>query len=256
MTTTLFQQIERVVGFDAAELPVEGRRQGQPGGINLPVHRQSIDGRSWICKYARKAQRRELMIQSEAIAAMLVPHFGARLPAVAVADIGNEAHAWLSEELVGAVAWEPRQHATILENFGEVGAMLALDAVLLNDDRHPGNLIVHGIDDRADVLIGFAIDNDKALHDVVALGQRIDLLPAIEKHLKGLPRSPVLIEGALSAAARARAIGAGTLRAIASESCAAAGLPNDPIIFELLRARCERAESLTRRHLAALGLLS
>lgn len=108
------------------------------------------------------------------------------------------------------------------------GAMLALDAITHNEDRHLGNILIQP--DPDDVhLRAYAIDSGSAL---VGWSDFHNLQMAVPSPRNLAPGIPVdLLEaGALAAAARAATIEPGEILALVSEACEIA---RDPGKFAL-----------------------
>lgn len=207
------------------------------------------DGKKWVAKLGRDSAGRG--IAAEAFSWLLGSEIGLRVPGAAIAVEGLK-RAWLSERIEGARNWDPTDRDNI-DNVDEVGAMLALDAVVANGDRHHQNvLVVHDPD--ALHLTVWAIDHGRAdivhLPRLILLGEgpppvhddRPDLTPARFR------------AGAMAAAEQMEALPEATIQAWLTEAfkCDGDALPVE--LPELVANRFKLATKIADRYLSALGV--
>lgn len=206
-------------------------------------------GRQWVRKHTDHSGLEALL--AEAVSFLLGGRLRVRQPHGAV-YIDKDGWSWMSER-IRAVSehWEPGMR-DFIENPGEVGAMLALDAILLNEDRHPGNLLVQPQKDETHLRV-WAIDSGNAL-----IAQPFDFLsrgleaPNPHKHARGLPIA-ALCDAALAAAAVATTIDVDDISAYVTHGCALVGEPRAAELAVALRARCRAAPAIVTSYLERLG---
>ncbi len=132
---------------------------------------------------------------AEAVTWLLGQLIGVRMPEAAFCDDPGE-RAWLSACIEDVSHWSPGPGG--IANVAEVGAMLVLDAWMLNEARHSRNMLVEG--PRGGDVRLWAIDADEALvghiDDYIA---RLADVPSVHNHARGLPI------GALASTAQAAA---------------------------------------------------
>ncbi len=98
---------------------------------------ESGDGRVWVYKAARCIGDEGLL--AEAIAWQLAAAVRLPVPEGAFGELEGHGRGWLSSFVRDATDF---QADLDVENIGEVGGVLALDAVVCNEDRHADNLLV------------------------------------------------------------------------------------------------------------------
>ncbi|MDX9722259.1 MAG: hypothetical protein RBU37_16065 [Myxococcota bacterium] len=174
---------------------------------------------------------------------------GLRQPRAALFE-AEDGWSWLSERVPNATHWSSELRDRIA-NLDEVGAMLALDAILLNEDRHAANILVQP--SVGDQVLLWAIDCGNALvsyPDDFTDTQR----PSVRNHARGLP-VPALRLGALRAAELASRLERAKLEAFIDEAVAVAEEPRGHEILELLCERCQSAVAIVNDHLDNLERL-
>lgn len=130
-------------------------------GLSFVVHKTVIDRRSvgtpeeyteqpewartlgppredWVLKLAHRGPG--LSVAAEAFAWLVGHQIGMALPDGAL-YAGDAGVGWLSRRIPDARNWAPEDRDAV-SNTEQIGAMLALDAVLANDDRHQQNVLV------------------------------------------------------------------------------------------------------------------
>lgn len=234
--------IERLVGVvDGPLVPVENGSEARWA--------RDATGRQWVRK--READTGFQPLLAEAASFILGQHLGVPQPWGAVFHDGAE-WSWMSERIAAAGEhWEPDMR-DLVANIDELGRVLALDAIVFNEDRHRRNLLVEAIGDEAHLKV-WAIDAGKAEigwpGDFIGRGLAA---PSPHNHARGLPVG-ALVEPALAAAAVAAALPEGTLHTLVLEACDLAREPAAPALGDALVTRCRRAPEIVARYLEALG---
>lgn len=129
-------------------------------------------------------------IMAEAVAALLAPVVGATLPDAAIYrdDPANEWD-WMSAVVRDARHWDPKYRDAVV-NLDEVAAMMVLDAVLLNEDRHAGNILAVPEPDGISMKL-WAIDFGNALVGRLSDFESRGISPpsdfGVRRHATGLP---------------------------------------------------------------------
>lgn len=208
-------------------------------------------GRRWVRKREEDTGFQPLL--AEAISTLLGRHIGAPVPDGAV-YVGTGGQAWLSALVENAGHWSSTRRDNIV-NLSEVGALITLDALVLNDDRHARNILVVPDPDEAHLRV-VGIDCGNAL-----VGLPSDFVewppdgpPRVGNQARGLPLDAV-VEGAVAAATVAAGLDPALIREFVVEGC---GIVREPAVDALttaLKARCRRAAELAVRYLEALGTL-
>jgi hypothetical protein len=238
---TLFQ-IERLAGVVDGELvPIRN-------GSDARWARDAT-GRTWVRK--REVNTGANGLLAEAASYLLGDLLGVRQPRAAVFHDGDE-WSWMSERLVAAGEhWNPDQR-DLIANVEEVGRMVALDALTLNEDRHAQNLLVEPLADGAHLRV-WAIDSGNAL-----IGTPVDFCgrgvepPNPSNHARGLPIL-ALTDGAMAAAEVAAALPADRITVLMREACALAREPAEEALKSALVTRCVQARTIVARYLDLLG---
>lgn len=200
-------------------------------------------GRHWVAK--REAEMGCEALVAEAVTWMLARAVGAPVPDAAFCDDPDE-RAWLSAWVTDAKHWSAGS-AGVIRNPAEGAATLALDAVVFNEARHGGNLLL--VPDSEGGSIVVAIDADEALIGHPAELANRGLLPPDPRILaRGFPPSG-WHDLAMAAAGRLAEIPVPNLRAFAAEACAVAREPDPTVLEDVLVARCGAAVRLTRGYL-------
>ena len=195
-------------------------------------------GATWVMKQEAGYQG----LLAEVVSWLLGDHLQIRQPACALTCIDDE-WSWLSAAIIPVTHWQPRYRDAIL-NRDELGRMLALDAIVCNEDHHPGNLLVELRPDESAVQV-WAIDAGNAL-----VGQISDLIergiepPSPWNHATGLPVG-ALRDAALAAAEQARHLSREHLRGWVVEGCAVVREDRVDPLTEALFRRCQAAPDLT-----------
>lgn len=210
---------------------------------NDATYAVDMRGRHWVAK--READMGCEALAAEAVSWMLARAVGVPVPDAAFCDDPSE-RSWLSAWVTDAKHWSAGT-AGMIRNPEAAASILALDAVVFNEARHGGNLLL--VPDLEGGSTVVAIDADEAL-----IGHPLELVR------RGLvsPDPRILARGfppadwralALAAAQRLAALRVADLAAIAAEGCAIAREPDHNLMAEVLIMRCEAAALLTRGYL-------
>ncbi len=218
--------------------------------------RDPLTQQQWVCKTAELAGADTLI--AEIIGWYLGRSIGAPLPnaALLLTDPDGLSPAWLTETIPNAQHWSDA-YLGILDNPEELGAILALDAILLNADRHERNLLLQESNGSWKV---WCIDLGGAYCGSPPSFSQYDLeTPDLSHHVRlTLPDKykidPRIIEGAQQAAQRATWLpdDNAMFQRWAEEACVVVGSTQASSLLRGLRHRCRHALEITRRHLQAL----
>lgn len=236
------------------ELP-EAVKFASYGGVNMlrplessrdgAVLVMTADGRRWVAK-AYDGERGGRVL-AEAVAHSLATALGLPVPAAAVcgrvADV-----VWLSEFKEAAGPWWGGAMAR-LRSAEPLGGMLALDALIWNEDRHERNILLVAGKDGLDAWL---IDHASALVGKPADFAATGILPP----KRGvLPRGfPVAAIGAaaLDTAMRAEDLDEGSVRSYVEGACRLVQEDRSMMITERLFQRCQSATTLVETYLELL----
>jgi hypothetical protein len=162
---------------------------------------------------------------------------------------------WLSRVIEPAFHWSP-QRAQRLAEPKELGAILALDAIIGNRDRHAANIILTPRNTETE-LRAFSIDVADSWigspSDLEAAGLDI---PSVANVARGLPLD-ILAEGAHECADRATKMAPWRVVDSCREACIIAQEPagSDDRLVAALTTRLQNAPDLIKRYLTALKTL-
>jgi len=206
------------------------------------VYAISADGRRWIKKVL--LGNNELL--AEALGWLLSNILKIPTPLGAVCGTGTDA-TWLSESVVPVTHWEPSR-AQCLKNPDDLGAMLALDAVIGNWDRHSGNLLLRP-ENTQDQLKVYSIDVAGSWIGTPSdIGRRGLEVPSVDNLAPGIPVDMVR-EGAEKCAHEFSRLDPTLLNEYVSEACEIATVTAVDAISEALRRRSREAPGLVQRYL-------
>jgi hypothetical protein len=230
---------------------VDGRPVPVPHG-SFARFAQDSSGRTWVRK--RESMTGFQGLLAEAASWLLGVALEVRQPHAAVFHDGTD-WSWMSELIPGANEHWSAELRDCIANLDEVGRMLALDAIVINEDRHQRNIMVQRELDGVRVRL-WSIDLGKAL-----IGQPSDFLdapyriPVPNKGVRGLPVD-ALRPAALDGAVVASQLSDELLRSAMAEACELVDEPEAEALADMLVSRCRRAPDLVTRYLDALGALS
>ncbi len=206
-------------------------------------------GRLWVRKRERETTFDGLL--AEVVGHLLGAVLEIPQPAAAVHVSLEDGWSWLSEAVKGVQHWEPSLRDMVV-NVGELGRVLALDAIGFNPDRHPGNLLVQFEDDDGRGRV-WAIDFGDALVGRPAeLARRGLEVPRPHPDMRGLPVD-LARQAALDGAVVASRLSSERLRVIVEEACAICEEPAADVLQTALARRCHHAVDIVARYLDVLG---
>ena len=199
-----------------------------------------VAGTEWVAK--READMGYQALLAEALTWLLARAIGVRVPDAAFCDDPAE-RAWLSRRVPDATHWTATA-VTGVANVAEAPAILALDAIVLNEARHGGNILMSTDGTTSGVTV-WAIDADEARVGHVQEYAAADLaVPDPRILASGFPGSD-WHPNALVAADQATRLSRSTLDALVQEACAVARETNMGILAQKLAHRCAHAVELT-----------
>ncbi|WP_228565572.1 hypothetical protein [Myxococcus sp. AB036A] len=226
---------------------VQGEEVPVPNGCDATY---ATDGnRRWVHKPLLGADG----LLAEALGLLLGQALGAPVPVGAVTGPPGDT-TWLSEVIPNILHWDHRL-ANFIVNYPEVGRLLTLDAILLNDDRHEGNLVLQATAEHEYARRAWGIDMANAL-----AGKPIDFAkagmntPSIAKLVDGIPVE-LIQEGAMLAAVRAQSLSPYLVKSMVMEACSLSREPreNEDVLLGALLGRMGRAPELVAEYLEKVG---
>jgi hypothetical protein len=236
----LVGQIERVEGLiDFGPVPVMTASE--------PSYAMDASGRKWVRKSVLHTVHEPLL--AEALGWLLGRALNVRTPDGAIGGQGDGL-SWLSLLVPGVTHWDP-SNIHFIKNAKELGRMLVLDVLILNEDRHEGNILLQPDPDQHN-LLAWAIDTGGAIIGFPdSFAQAGMALPSVAKLARGIPVELVAAE-ARATALRATALSPYLLRRYVDEACQIAGEPKAGILLEALSARMAGASDLTEKYLQSI----
>lgn len=211
--------------------------------------RYSIDdlGRRWVRKREENIGCEELL--AEAIGWLMARRLGAPVPAAAI-HMDAEGTSWLSGLVEPVVHWD-NGHAPKVENLDELGAVLALDAIIHNPDRHAGNLLVQPQADPLRVKV-WAIDHGQALVGWPDdFREKANEIPSIKNLLRGLPVD-LVEQYAAAAAQKAIALSGQEILSMVRGACLLTKETKADVIGQTLAARCVDAPRIVASYIQSI----
>jgi hypothetical protein len=127
-----------------------------PRGVNTPMLAEDISGLLWVRKDIGTNDMSPEGLLGEILGWAIGRHVGVRIPDAALWK-GNNGMAWLSSWIDGTIGWDPAMVSRY--DLGDLGTITALDVVLLNRDRNPGNLLIEA--DLTSPMRIWAIDHER-----------------------------------------------------------------------------------------------
>ncbi len=189
-------------------------------------------------------------ILAEAAGGLLGRLLGVKVPELAVLD-DDERHGWLSAFVHDAHHWD-RSRMGALANPEALGRMLALDAIIHNEDRNAENFIFEAQDEPESFLC-WAIDMESAL---VGRPRTLASKGIMAPQPHALPPDFILVEGmreaAREAAEVARGASDGAIREIVDIAMDTAGTLDREVLTEVLLARCRHAPRIVEDYLGRI----
>lgn len=210
-------------------------------------------GRLWVRK--RQAAFTKHGLLAEIVGWLVGAALGVDQPTAAVAQDSEREWSWLSQWLNTTEHWGEHMAGSIA-NPGAVGTMLAVDALVANGDRHPGNILADVDDYDASLYRLWAIDWDAAVVGYIGEFEQLgcDCRPPVANHARCLPLV-TLRDHALAAADRAVNLPAEQLDWIAEDGrrvLAESELFRSRLSGALQR-RCTAAPNIVSRYLELIG---
>jgi hypothetical protein len=206
----------------------------------------SIDGKGgrWIRKREINTGIEEML--AEILGWMMARQLDVPVPGAAV-FLGEGERSWLSSEIRNVVHWEPSR-ASLITNYDGFGAMMALDALIMNTDRHAGNILLQPQPDELH-LYAWAIDHGQALVGwPVDFSQQRKAVPSPRNLAKGIPVD-LLVDGAMTAAEKATRLSSREIHPMVTEACTFVAERQVETITEVLAERCAGARGLVEQYL-------
>lgn len=201
------------------------------------------DGRAWLLKW--KMERREIL--AEALGWLLSSRLKVPTPEGAITT-HNGKQAWLSAFIEQTSYWD-RSNMSGIHNIDEIGSMLALDAIVYNEDRHCQNILLEP-DPTEYAIKAWSIDLAASEIGLPESIKRIGLdLPRAAYIAEGIPVDAIQ-ENARATAQLASKIDPKDLRDDVVEACGLAGEPKVDVLFDALLKRFQSAPSLVEKYLA------
>ncbi len=220
---------------------------------NEATYAHSPDGRLWVRKRVAQTGTEEFF--SELLAGLLGRELGVPLPFFAACVESGE-QSFLSECIVPVAAhWHPELAGSV-GNLAELGATFALDAIVVNPDRHARNILLAPVEETG-VYRAWAIDQGQSMlgwvHDFVGLGPND--LPSIRNVAHGIPLESIR-DGARSAASRCTSLSLSLVGDWIDEVAHLTQWPVPDGYQQMLHRRLQSAQTLVATYLDALGDLS
>ncbi len=205
-------------------------------------------GRRWVKKTAATMGHEALL--AEAVSWLLARRLSVPIPDAGVTGQGADA-AWFSSYVHNVKHWGDAGNCEV-RNLAALGRVLMLDAVLMNGDRHAGNIMLEP-SKKGVRMTAWAIDFESATvgypQDFADLS--VDALPSLANLARGLPVA-LMRRGARQAAREARLLDAKIVAGYVAEACEIAQEPMVDTLAGALQDRLSRAIELTDRYLAAI----
>jgi len=237
MATLLTSEIPIVQALsDHGDVPVEHTGNA--------VYSTDGGGGRWI-------RKRECNIGVEEMLAEMIGWLIARRLDVPVPDaavfLAQGDRSWLSAQIPNVVHWAPSQ-APLVTNIDGLGAMMALDALIMNADRHARNILIQPSPDELH-LRAWAIDHGAAMVGWPAdFASQRTAVPSPRNLARGLPMD-LLRDGAMEAAEKATSLSHREILPMVTEACTIAAEQQVQIISETLAERCAGAQALVEEYL-------
>lgn len=168
-------------------------------------------GRRWVRKFLTCN-----CLLAEALSYLLAKRLRVPVPDGAVNYSKDIGPSWLSDCITRVVHWSQESYFFI-KNIADIGRMLALDVIVLNEDRHSANILLQATHDETQ-FIAWSIDMANAIiGEPRDYAERVDQLPSLVNLAPGLPID-LLQEEALRMATDAMSISQRELSAFVMEA--------------------------------------
>lgn len=210
-------------------------------GASHPRVLRDSNGRDWVAK--TKAGMRGQFL-AEVISSLLGRQLGISSPDFAYCI---EPHAWLLEWIDSASPWWEVWNSSV-SNEAAIGAMLALDALMLNSDRSEENILLIPNGDKTWRLM--AIDSGgHVAGDTSEFARRRDEICKVGVFPAGLP---VVREHAMNCAMSAEKLDGLVLAALAAQACEVAHCGDSGLLLQTIQHRCRNAMKLVGDFISVL----
>jgi hypothetical protein len=229
--------IARIRGpFEKAEIDLELR------GAHHPYLTSDPSRRWWVLK---PLQARGIL--AESVGGLLGRMLGVDVPDFAVFD-EDGGRGWLSAFVREALHWD-RSRLGAIANPEGIGRMLALDAIIYNEDRNTENFLFEA-QDASESFWCWTIDMESALVGMPrALASKEHKAP--QPH--ALPTDFVVVDGMRDAAMDTATVAAqapeDTLREIVEIAMETAGTLDRDVLSRALLTRCRHAQKIVEDYL-------
>jgi hypothetical protein len=188
-------------------------------------------------------------ILAEAVGSLLARALGVPIPAFAVFESDERGRGWLSEFVMGAQHFGAARAEGLVDHT-ELGRMLALDAIVHNEDRNPENILFEPLAELGRFR-GWVIDHEAAL---VARPRELASKGLAAPRPFALPSGFTVNAGArraaLDTAAIAQRLPEAMVRAMVHAAAEVAGALDREILTRALTARCRHAQQIVEHFLA------
>ncbi len=221
-------------------------------GQHQPTLCQDVGGRLWWAKSAADMLWNGML--AEAVYYGLAPRVQAAVPDGAMAEVPGLGWCWLSRDVGPNTHWEDSAPEPF-SNHDAVGASIALDAVLHNEDRHGANVLVamEGTYERRLWWIDADVAGVSSPAHLLTRGRAAP--DPRRKHIRGLPISQVRAGADAAAVELTRLVPEVDEFARACIACARAPEGERVKLAEVLELRMAAAPEIVGNYLDALWSL-
>lgn len=212
-------------------------------GASEPAYAIDENGRRWVRKPANKGE-----LLAECVGWGLSKLLGVPTPACGVHLAGSQS-SFLSEMIEDVLHWDPAR-VQEMRRVEDLGAMIALDAIIANGDRNVGNILFRPSPRELDV---FSIDlaNADVGSPTIFEGLGTDA-PEPRQLVPDIP-VPLVAAGARECALRAAGLDEDALVERVREACHIAGEPSVQLIRDSLFRRCQAAPAIVDGYLQRIA---
>lgn len=240
MSKLFHENIERISESDL----IVGKLVRAPN-LSEAKHAKTANRDRWVLKC--KMEKREIL--AESLGWLLSNRLKVPTPYGAVVT-QNGKYVWLSKQIDHTDFWDSSKMSAI-HNISQIGSMLAIDAIVYNEDRHHRNILLEPDPDEYKVKV-WSIDLAKAEIGRPDAIDRIGLgLPNAAYVARGIPIDDIVRQCAMETATIATQMDDSELRAFILEACGIAGETKVDLLFSALSKRCANAPMLVDKYLTA-----
>jgi hypothetical protein len=170
------------------------------------------------------------------------------IPEFACFESDERGRGWLSEFVSDAQHWSAARVERLMDP-GDIGRMLALDAIIHNEDRNTENILVQPLE-APHRFRCWVIDNEAALvarpRELASKGMAVPRTFALPT---GFVATDEARRAARNAGARAMLLGPAWLEAVAWTATDIAGALDQEVLAKALIARCRHAREIVEQYL-------